>query len=371
MSSLISSVWETVGININSFDVHGGAVTFTLTDDANGRFAIEPLTGVVTQLDASQINPVLASSHNITVRAFDGTDATSASFTIAALLDAPQMLRDVDNNANTTPERALRGSRVGVTLLADDLQGEAVFYRLTDDAGGRFSVDPLTGVVTVSDGQLLNFSNATQHTIMGQAIDADGDASTIRSFVINVTAVPTDAPPQVSILPNRVSVVEGDFGQKFINFLVKLNKPATQPVVVNFTTRRGDEPGFVLPEGISANTPFASDRPTNPAIDSDAGRDFFRSTGNVTIPVGATEAVVPVRVQIQPDNVAEPNEFFFVQLLSADTATLAPQQSVAIAQILDDDSVPQLLVSNAEVLEGDGLIGNKLRFRIELIERCR
>src|SRR5258706_12106347 len=46
----------TVGITAASTDVNGGTVTFSLTDDANGRFTINSSTGVVTGLDATQLN---------------------------------------------------------------------------------------------------------------------------------------------------------------------------------------------------------------------------------------------------------------------------------------------------------------------------
>ncbi|MBC7821255.1 MAG: hypothetical protein IAG10_30580, partial [Planctomycetaceae bacterium] len=319
-----------------------------------------------TLADATQIDPATAVSYTIVVQAFDGTDTSTQTFTIAALFDTPANPVDVDNQNNSIPEGAPQGSRVGVTVFALDGQDEDVFYVQTDAAGDPlvgdhpFAINPQTGVVTVKTSSLLDFSQATQHTIFVRAIDEVGNATPIVPFVINVTDVPDNAPPIASILPTRVNVVEGTgtSGQNFIEFQVKLNKPSALPVTVNFTTRRGNEPTFVLPEGIALDTPFATDQ----AI----GRDYYRSTGSVTIAAGATEPAEPVRVQIETDNRVEADEFFFVQLESAVNATLVPLQSVAIAQILDDDSVPQLIISDAQTLEGDGNT-NQLRFRVELV----
>ncbi|HMS03588.1 MAG TPA: cadherin repeat domain-containing protein, partial [Gemmatimonadaceae bacterium] len=36
-----------------------------------------------------------------------------------------------------------------------------ITYSLVDDAGGRFAIDPATGVVTVANGGLLDFETAT------------------------------------------------------------------------------------------------------------------------------------------------------------------------------------------------------------------
>src|SRR5438552_3351952 len=65
----------TVGITAASTDVHGGTVTFSLSDDAGGRFAIDASTGVVTVADASQLNYESATSHSITVQASDPSGA--------------------------------------------------------------------------------------------------------------------------------------------------------------------------------------------------------------------------------------------------------------------------------------------------------
>ncbi len=61
----------TAGGDVSSTDPNGpaggGNVTFSLSDDAGGRFAIDANTGIVTVADASLLNYEDASSHNITV----------------------------------------------------------------------------------------------------------------------------------------------------------------------------------------------------------------------------------------------------------------------------------------------------------------
>ena len=348
---------DLVGIDANSSDIHGGAVTFSLTDDAGGRFAIDTRSGVVTVLDVSLLDFSSSNSQTVVVQASDGTTSSSQSFTISVFGAAPDAPLDIDDHVNTIPEGALEGSRVGITLFATDPQGEEVFYRLTDDNGGRFAIDPFSGVVTVKEGRLLVFSDARQYTFQAIAVDASGNASPAANFVVNVTQVPADALPLVSILPTRDSVVEGDFGPNFITFLVKLNKPSSETITVDFATQLGTDPRFQLPEGISPDAPFATDGPS-------AG-DFYHSAGTLTFDPGVTEQ--PLRVQIRPDNIPEPNELFFVQLRSPVNVKLAAQQSIAIARILDDDSAPQLIVSNTQVLEGDSAGQNELVFNVQLI----
>lgn len=61
--------------------------------------------------------------------------------------------------------------------------GAAVRYSLADDAGGRFEIDPVSGLVTVADESLLDHAADRVHAIAVRTTAADG-ASTIRRFEI-------------------------------------------------------------------------------------------------------------------------------------------------------------------------------------------
>src|SRR6185295_5826364 len=74
---------DTVGITANSTDIHGGTVTYSLFDNAGGRFAINASSGVVSVANAALLDYETNTSHTITVRASDGTDFTDQTFTIA------------------------------------------------------------------------------------------------------------------------------------------------------------------------------------------------------------------------------------------------------------------------------------------------
>ncbi len=72
-----------VGITAQSTDVDGDAVTYSLVDDAGGRFAINSQTGVVTVANGTLLDFETATSHTITVKAADASGAFSTqNFTI-------------------------------------------------------------------------------------------------------------------------------------------------------------------------------------------------------------------------------------------------------------------------------------------------
>lgn len=100
---------------------------------------------------------------------------------------------DIDSAINEVDEGAANGTTVGVTALANDPDGDTPTYILTDDAGGRFTVNSASGVVTVANGTSLDGPDS--HSITVQASDPS-NATSIAVFTIYVNNV---APTIVSI----------------------------------------------------------------------------------------------------------------------------------------------------------------------------
>ena len=151
-------------------------------------FAIDAKTGVVTL--AGKVDRETAVSHSYYIRASsaDGDD-TSAEFTIkvsnvnegtiSALLDSDTGPASAYNGyriENRLYETAPIGTRVGITAHAKDSDSDDVItYSLPDDAGGRFAIDPKTGVITV--GGVLDWETIKTHTITAKASSSDGSSS--------------------------------------------------------------------------------------------------------------------------------------------------------------------------------------------------
>ncbi|MBL9035860.1 MAG: cadherin domain-containing protein, partial [Rhodospirillaceae bacterium] len=190
-----------VGITASASDPDSGdVVTYSLIDDAGGRFVIDANTGVITVADGGLLNFEAATSHQITVQASSSGGLTSSqSFTIAVtnVNEAPGAPVDVNAVANAVAEGAANGTPVGITVSATDPDaGDTVTYSLLDDAGGRFAIDANTGIVTVADGSLLNAADAASHEITVLASSSDGLSSS-QSFTIAVTNV--NEPPSIPV----------------------------------------------------------------------------------------------------------------------------------------------------------------------------
>ena len=183
----------TVGLTAFADDADGtDTVSYSLDDNAAGRFAIHATTGVVTV--AGGINREAAGSYDITVRATSSdTSMTTRTFTITIGdvdefdVTAPS---DSDGSANAVNENAANGTTVGITASASDADAttNTVTYSLTDDAGGRFTIDANSGIVTVANGSLLDREAAASHNITVRATSAD-DSTADTTFTINVNDV--------------------------------------------------------------------------------------------------------------------------------------------------------------------------------------
>ena len=123
------------------------------------------------------------------------TDASAASTTFAiAIADVDEfdvaIPKDIDAAANTVAENAPAGTMVGITARAldRDATNNAVTYRLGNNAGGRFAIDPTSGIVAVAAAALLDFEAAASHSISVEAVSSDGSVSS-QEFAISVTNV--------------------------------------------------------------------------------------------------------------------------------------------------------------------------------------
>ncbi|MBI5165438.1 MAG: DUF4347 domain-containing protein [Magnetospirillum sp.] len=165
----------------------GTALKINLTAAAATPEAVMALLRNI-QFSTSADAPAVSRTLSVTVQ--DGTAAAASTAATAQVWvtrenDQPGTLSDADAGANTVAENAGVGATVAVTALSTDPDGDSLSYSLTDDAGGKFAINPTTGVVTVNGA--LDYETATSHAITVQA--SDGSLTRTQSVTINVTNV--------------------------------------------------------------------------------------------------------------------------------------------------------------------------------------
>ncbi len=140
---------------------------------------------------------------DFTVEAFDSNfNSISETFTLDIGNDAPTAPIDSDTVENTIFVDAANGSTVGIRASSQDPGGGVVTYNLTDDAGGVFAIDTVTGIVTIADSDLI--AGPGNLTITVEASDGLLTSSAA-SFTIEVTEQP-DGP-----------AFQGPDGKVFVN----------------------------------------------------------------------------------------------------------------------------------------------------------
>ncbi len=188
-------------------DVDNDTLTYSLTNNAGGRFTIDPVTGQLSVLSGSLINYANATSHVITVRVTDPSGLyADQNFTVQVHETnvAPTAL-NITGGALTIAENTANATNV-VKFTAADPDGDTITYSLTDNAGGRFAINATTGQVTVANGTLLNYEVNASHSITVRAFD--GRRNFDKAFTVNVTNIneaPTGASGTLSVNENSAN----------------------------------------------------------------------------------------------------------------------------------------------------------------------
>ncbi len=191
------------------------SVSYSLDDDAGGRFAIDSLTGAV--MVAGGIDRETAGSYDITIRA-TSSDGSFSTVTLAiAISDANEFnvgpITDIDLAVDAVDENAAPGTVVGVTALAtdNDATNSAISYSLIDDDGGRFSIDSKTGILVVAGG-IDREVDGPSRSISVRAISADGSYVDHRLIItindideFDVT-LPTDTDNSANFVPENAGI---------------------------------------------------------------------------------------------------------------------------------------------------------------------
>ncbi|WP_169544427.1 cadherin domain-containing protein [Sneathiella aquimaris] len=172
-----SAIGTVVG-TVSAKDPEGGALTYSLSDDAGGRFTIDPNTGEIKVADALDFEDV--SAYTVVVDVSDGVNVTQETFTLN-VSDINEAAHSVALDDSTVLENSAIGTVVG-TVSAEDPEGGALTYSLSDDAGGRFTIDPNTGEIKVADA--LDFEDVSAYTVVVDV--SDGVNVTQETFTLNV-----------------------------------------------------------------------------------------------------------------------------------------------------------------------------------------
>ena len=173
---------------VTGADPEGNPLTFTLSDDDDGKFDVA-LNNNVRRLAPLPSAPGTAS---FTVRATDpGGLYVEQEFTVTVVNVAPT---DITLDNNTVAEDVELGVVVGA-LSATDPEMDVVTFSLVDDSGGLFGISGNNLIVL----GVLDFETSISHNVTVRATDSN-DNTYDEVFSISVTDV-AETPPDDPLPP--------------------------------------------------------------------------------------------------------------------------------------------------------------------------
>lgn len=212
-----------VGITAQAADIDStnNIVTYSLFDDDGGRFAVDSLTGVLTVAGTID-READGASRNVIVRA-TSTDGSHSDRTFSIIIsDVDEFdvsaTTDSNNAPNIVQEHSATGTAVGLAVVAvdQDATHNSITYQLLDSAQGRFTIDAITGIITVADSSLLRYELGESFTLTVRADSSDGSFS-IGQFEVgidNVNDTPIAITDNLDVVENGaqvLSVLNNDF----------------------------------------------------------------------------------------------------------------------------------------------------------------
>ena len=196
----------------------------------------------------------------------------------------------------------------------------------TATAGSDFTA--ATGTLNFAAGEV---SKTVAITVRGDTlVEADeafslllrtAQGATIADGTGLGTILNDDLPPMTLSIADA-QVTEGDAGTKQMLFTVALSRAATSAVSVTYATQAGT---------------------------ATAGTDFNAASGTLNFALGETSKTIAVTIQGDTD--VEANETFNLLLGTATGASIT--KGSGLGRINNDDVLPTLTISDAQVMEGD------------------
>ncbi len=218
VSTVVLSQQENIAAvaTVTASDVDNGTVlTYQISGGSDAALFTVDAAGVLTFMSAPNAEAAIDANgdgvYEVNVRVSDGSGGFATQSFAVTITDVDEfdVSTPTDSNAaaNAVNENAAAGTVVGITALASDTDGtnNVVTYSLTDNAGGLFTIDANTGVVTTTGSAIDYETLGGSIGITIQASSADGSIAT-QNFTIGIIDVNDVAPSFTSAA--SVSVVE-------------------------------------------------------------------------------------------------------------------------------------------------------------------
>ncbi len=203
-------------------------VKYNIQQDDAGIFQIDTNSGEVRLKSGAQVTE---KSYRLFIGAYDnGTPSNSRVVLFNVAVEIPNQFAPVLASGRnlSVPENALARTSVG-KVTASDADGDTNLRYTTTSR--QFTIDSVTGIISVADGTLLNYEVQSSYVVMVDVTDSGTPART-SSHAITVSVQNVNDPPTaITLVDNKVPALQK--GIALSQFVVSDEDPAASYV---FTT---------------------------------------------------------------------------------------------------------------------------------------
>jgi VCBS repeat-containing protein len=187
-----------VGVTAASTDPESAAISYSLTANAGGAFAIDATTGVVTVADPSKIDYEANHSLNITVAASDGVQTASQTFTIAVtdVNDVPPTI--TSGGTGTEAENTAIGNVVYQATASDADTVGTVTYSLGGADAGLFNLTSAGALTFKAAPDYEHPADAGGDNVYNVTITASDGVNTSAAKAVAISVTNANDPPTIT-----------------------------------------------------------------------------------------------------------------------------------------------------------------------------
>lgn len=291
------------------------------------------VTGMITVVVAGDTLDEFTETFTVSLSAPVNAAIAVANATGTIIDDDPEPSLSISGSTATEGDLGSSPSVFTVTLSGASQKPVTVSYKTADGtaaAGSDYA--NTTGLVAFAP---LAVSRLITVPVLGDTVDEFNETFTVSlSNPVNATIAITDgigsildddAAPTLSI--NNAAVTEGNAGTANAVLTMTLSAPSEKPITVNY----GTENGSAFAPGLFA--------------------DYAQIPATTLLALSPGQTTAAITAVVFGDTIFEPNENFFIKLITPTNATTATAQGTVT--IINDDAQPTLSISNTAVTEAD------------------
>lgn len=206
--------------------------------NTNGAFAINANTGVLTVANPAALNFETTPVITLVIRGTDSANPPlSGTGQVTVNIGNVNEKPTIENKSLNIAENTPNGTVIGTVTATDPDGASGLRYSITaGNLGGVFSIDPLTGELSVNNSSILNFEARQVIIVTVTATDSNGvggltGSGTVAVTLNNVNDAPEIADAAFTILENSaagtvlgtMAATDDDAGQKVTYSIVSGN----------------------------------------------------------------------------------------------------------------------------------------------------